>query len=215
MKETPLEISLFRHGELVADAQGRVVGHADVPLSKRGEQQAQWWAREFQQVKFDAIYSSDLQRARYGAELLAAPRGLSVQAAAEWREIDVGDWQMRRYAELDSASVTRCFSDPATFAYPGGESFAAFAERLASALQGLRSRHSKGGTIALVAHGGVTRAVLAYALALPINAWLRLAQDYACLNQITWYEGSFPTIQLMNRCPTESELKRLQQGEVK
>jgi probable phosphoglycerate mutase len=209
MKALPLEISLFRHGELIVDAQGRLVGHADLPLSKRGERQAQWWAREFQSFSLDAVYSSDLQRARYGAEVLAAPRGLSVQALPAWREIDVGAWQMRRYSELDNQAITHCFSDPATFAYPGGESFAAFAERITQALQALRSRHPKGGHVALVAHGGVTRAVLGLALELPINSWLRLAQDYACLNRITWYENSPPTIQLMNRVPAEYELKTL------
>ena len=55
-----------------------------------------------------------------------------------------------------------------------------------AALDHLRQTH-KSGDIALVAHGGVCRAIIGSALEMPMKNWLRLAQGYGCVNVIEWY----------------------------
>jgi len=56
--------------------------------------------------------------------------------------------------------------------------------------------HSNG-QVVLVVHGGVCRTIIGTALGIPARNWLRLAQDYSCLNVIDWYDGN-PILQLLN-----------------
>jgi alpha-ribazole phosphatase len=87
-------------------------------------------------------------------------------------------------------------NDPVSFEYPGGESFANFTLRIQRALDQLLLTHPYG-EIALVAHGGVCRAIIGGILGMPMRNWLRLAQSYGCLNVITWYE-SYPMLEILN-----------------
>jgi hypothetical protein len=41
------------------------------------------------------------------------------------------------------------------------------------------------------------RAIIGSALGIPADNWLRLSQDYACLNVIDWYNRN-PSLQLLN-----------------
>ena len=207
MNTQPFQLYLMRHGEVEQAAQGRLHGWTDVALSPRGQAQAGWLAAELAHVEWQGAHCSDLQRTRYGAQLLLA----NAQADAAWREISMGAWEGCAFSELDPQAVAQCFENPAAFTYPNGESFVGFAERIAKSLAALRQQHPHGGAVALVAHGAVNRAILGAALGLPINAWLRLAQDYGCLNLIEWYDWHplvRPLVRLVNRTPTEAELRK-------
>ena len=68
------------------------------------------------------------------------------------------------------------------------------------------------GQVVLVVHGGVCRTLIGTALGIPAKNWLRLSQDYACLNVIDWYNHS-PSLQLLNLgygrvCELEQILRR-------
>ncbi len=193
----------MRHGEVESAAQGRLNGWTDVALSPRGQAQARWLAAELAHVEWQGIHCSDLQRATSGAQLF----GLPIKSDAAWREIAMGAWEGCALNELNAEAVAQCFENPSAFAYPNGESFVGFAERIASALTALRRQYPQGGAVALVAHGAVNRAILGEALSLPINSWLRLAQDYGCLNIIEWYDAH-PLVRLVNRTPTDAELRK-------
>ena len=111
----------------------------------------------------------------------------------------MGEWEGRILAALHEHApglVAQLFNDPASFKYPGGESFAAFTARVQRALDQLLITHGTG-EVALVAHGGVCRAIIGNALGMPTHNWLRLAQDYGCLNVIDWYDVN-PTVRLLN-----------------
>jgi alpha-ribazole phosphatase len=111
----------------------------------------------------------------------------------------MGEWDGRTIAALHADApelVARLFDDPASFEYPEGESFACFTERVLKAVDQLLMTHSNG-EVVLVAHGGVCRAIIGSALGIPPKNWLRLSQDYSCLNVIDWYDGN-PLLQLLN-----------------
>ncbi len=57
-------ITLVRHGEIDNDYLGCYNGHIDIALSKKGHQEAVLVAKQFEHTRFDAVYSSDLIRAR-------------------------------------------------------------------------------------------------------------------------------------------------------
>jgi len=194
-----LRLYLIRHGEVEGAASGKLLGRTDTPLSQCGLKQSRQLAKNLSAAQLCAIYSSDLQRARLTAETIGIHHRLKVQQSSAWREIDMGEWEGRTLAALHEEApglVAQLFSDPASFEYPGGESFAAFTARLQRALDQLLITHGNG-EVALVAHGGVCRAIIGSALGIPAKNWLRLAQDYGCLHVIDWY-GLNPVLRLLN-----------------
>jgi alpha-ribazole phosphatase/probable phosphoglycerate mutase len=200
--QKPLRLYLIRHGEVEGAEAGKLLGRTDAPLSERGREQSHQLAEFLSTENLERVYCSDLLRARTMADTIARRSNLDVRASSAWREIDMGEWEGRTFAALHHEArelVAQIFSDPASFVYPHGESFAAFTGRVRVALgQLLTTRDSS--NIALVTHGGVCRVILGDALGMAAQNWLRLAQDYGCLNVIDWYDGN-PTVKLLNGLP--------------
>jgi broad specificity phosphatase PhoE len=68
----------------------------------------------------------------------------------------------------------------------------------------LRARHAND-TIALVTHGGVIRILLAEALGMPHVNIFRVAQGYAAINRIRYYDAT-PSVELVNYSPSNDTL---------
>jgi len=202
-----LRLHLIRHGEVEGITEGQLIGRTDRPLSARGISQAHQLAEALTLARLAAVYSSDLQRARVTAEIIGKQRELTVHESSAWREVDMGDWEGLTVAALYEETpelIEQVFSDPASFQYPGGESFADFTVRVQAALDQLLATHESG-DVALVAHGGICRAIIGSVLGIPMGNWLRLAQHHGCLNIIEWYRGN-PIVSLMNWVPTTNLL---------
>lgn len=153
---------LIRHGESLSNAEGRVQGRADVPLSPLGRRQAEalaGWARGLEGVA--EIWSSPLVRARATAAPIAAVLGLEVRICDELAELHAGVFQGHFWDDLERMfpeAVARWRSGDPDYAIPGGESRAALAARGRDAIASLAARDA-GGMI-VVAHGGVLTAAL-------------------------------------------------------
>ena len=153
---------LIRHGESLSNAEGRVQGRADVPLSPLGRRQAEalaGWARGLDRVA--EIWSSPLERARATAAPIAAALGLEVHICAELAELHAGVFQGHFWDDLERMfpdAVARWRSGDPDYAIPGGESRSALAARGRGALEALAGRAA--GEMIVVAHGGVLTAAL-------------------------------------------------------
>jgi len=196
-------VLLLRHGEPEVQSRDRCYGRLDVGLSPRGLEQATRAAAFLQEVGIAAVYASPRRRAVESARPLAQPRGLAVKMDPDLREIDFGalegltyDEARIRYPEIYSAWMER----PTEVTFPGGEGYAQLRARVIGALTRLRRAHA-GATFAVVAHGGVTRTVLATSLGLPDAHIFRLAQDYAALSIIDWIDD-VPIVRLVNAAPS-------------
>jgi broad specificity phosphatase PhoE len=162
---------LLRHGATEANLarppwlQGRRV---DAPLARLGVRQAEA-TRDFLAIRpIDVCYCSPLLRAIQTATIVAAPHGLSPQPLEDLTECDVGtweglDWQAIRY--FDAEGYRHFMANPATFGYPGGESFADVHRRVSVALERLLTQHA-GHAILVVGHHVVNRTYLAGLLGL-------------------------------------------------
>jgi 2,3-bisphosphoglycerate-dependent phosphoglycerate mutase len=148
---------LVRHGETDWNADGRLQGHTDRPLSDHGRRQARKLAEELSGEEIEAVYSSDLARARETAEVVGDRLGLPVELDPELREKDWGNWE----------GLTAVERDRVEFA---GESTEAHQQRMLRALERISERHPGDARVLVVTHGGSMRRVQAAAmgLALPV-----------------------------------------------
>src|SRR5260370_2319040 len=124
-----LRLHLIRHGEVERAAAGKLLGRTDTPLSERGLEQSRQLAEKLAAAHLSAIYSSDLQRARMTAEIIAKRSKLNTQQSSAWRGIDTGHWECRTITSLlDQAPGMneQLFNDSASFEYPGAQSVATF-----------------------------------------------------------------------------------------
>jgi broad specificity phosphatase PhoE len=90
---------LVRHGATTAPA-NVTIGSSDPPLSLEGRDQAKALAVQLAHRRPVRIFASDARRAVATAEAIAAVHGLRVQVDRRLRELDFGDWEGRRLAEL-------------------------------------------------------------------------------------------------------------------
>src|SRR3954447_2263287 len=95
----PDRLILVRHGESTWNAEERLQGQLDPPLSERGREQSRALAGIVDGVPDDRGVCSDLSRARETAELIGLRPG---RLDPRWREIDVGAWGGQTAAEIDA-----------------------------------------------------------------------------------------------------------------
>jgi len=129
---------LVRHGQTAWNLEGRYQGQSDIPLNAAGLEQARELARTLQNVRFDAVYSSDLVRALETANtIIALHDHLQVHVDPRLREINQGEWEgvqieeiRTQYAHLWQARQV----DPVNLRPPGGETVGEVFQRMHSAL---------------------------------------------------------------------------------
>src|SRR5919204_950818 len=157
---------LARHGETDWNRARRWQGHADRPLTDRGRAQAAALAERLADIALDAVYSSDLRRARDTAEAVAAIQGVDVVELAELREVNVGSWEglTRDEAEARLPDGLRRWRAGGT-GWDDGETYAEMSRRVLAAVERIATDH-EGGRVLIVSHGGPIRAVPGAALGL-------------------------------------------------
>jgi broad specificity phosphatase PhoE len=139
---------LVRHGETDWNAEGRLQGHTDRPLNERGRSQAKELAERLAGEGADAIYASDLTRAKETAEIVGARLGLTVVIDADLREKNWGSWE-----GLTGDERVRVEFE--------GESTKEHRDRMVRAVQRIAERHP-GQRVIVVTHGGSLRRVQAF-----------------------------------------------------
>jgi probable phosphoglycerate mutase len=156
------ELLLVRHGETDWNRDQRFQGHADPPLNETGRAQARSVANDLAAERIDAIYTSDLARARETAELIAERAGVPFVLEPQLREVDVGEWQGLTQDEIEERfpEGMRNWHERG-HGWERGETYDQLAERVLEALERIVSRHP-GGRVVVVGHGGTIRVTRAH-----------------------------------------------------
>jgi broad specificity phosphatase PhoE len=143
---------LVRHGESEWNAEGRWQGHADPPLTRLGEAQAESAVLPF---PVSEIWSSPLVRARRTAEIIGDVIGIEARVDARLQERDAGDWTGLTRAEIDAhwpGYLARRLR-PDNF-----EPDPPIAARALEVLDEI-ARHESSDGVLVVSHGGLIRVV--------------------------------------------------------
>ncbi len=151
-----MRLLLIRHGESVANAEGRLQGHLDVLLSDRGRRQAECLAQKLAPLGVEALYTSPLRRAAETAEIIGAHLRLSVQERKPLMERNVGVLEGLTRDEI-IAKFPRYMparTELRQIEIEGFEQDEAFASRVRDVLGSIIETHA-GQTVAVVTHGGI------------------------------------------------------------
>lgn len=192
-----METSLFlvRHAPVVGQ-HGRCYGTTDVDCDTTDAKAFAGLAAILPDA--EALWTvTPLSRTVRTADAVWAARGISAPAyrlVPDLIEQSFGNWQGKTYAELgaygqgDARSTHRHWLTMADIKPEGGESFVEVCARVASALDEVVAA-AKGKKAAVVCHGGVIRAALAYALGTSPEAALSIVVDTLSVTRLDRFDG--------------------------
>lgn len=163
---------LIRHGQTEDNQREVWQGHLGRGLSAHGREQSARLAERLRRatIRVDALYSSDLDRARETAEILGGALGLAPVLEADLREVNLGAWQGLSRAEVaahfpEEWAAWRRGEDVRR---GGGETYAEVGARMARAVKQIAARHA-GGTAAIVSHGAAIKTFTAAVLGIAVD----------------------------------------------
>ena len=93
-------IYLIRHGETEWNEKKLIQGHSDIPLNEKGELQSKQLGEKLKDIHFEAVFSSDLIRAKRTAEIIILEKKLAVITTNTLRERMFGRFEGKHIDEL-------------------------------------------------------------------------------------------------------------------
>ncbi len=160
----PKHVLLLRHGSTEQGSNGLFTGRLDVPLSKKGEEQARAWTPVFDKYPNATAFTSPLVRATETARLAGLSDPVVAGTLAEWDLGSLEGVDADRYrSERPGWSIfTRGIDDGS------GESIPDIEVRTARTWAMLRERG--GDLVVVVSHGQYLRALITRVVGLPLSA---------------------------------------------
>lgn len=159
----PKKIIIVRHGETDYNVRSVIQGHLDIPLNKKGIEQADMAAEVLKKETIDVFFSSDLQRALVTAKKTARHHNKEVVVTTSLRE--------RRFGKLEGMETKKIieliptFTMEQNFSIPDNvkmkydiETDSALKARISEFVKKVHVHNGK--TIAIFSHGGLIRNLL-------------------------------------------------------
>jgi alpha-ribazole phosphatase len=179
-----MELNLIRHPRPVTEADV-CIGQLDVECAAGWEAHADRLARVM--APPERVYTSPSRRCRVLAERLASGYRLRAQSDPRLLELNFGDWEGRRWADIGHGALASG-GDSLSLAPPGGETWGELLGRVEEFLAGLPRTL---GQVAIVTHSGPVRAALVHCLALPPAAGTRFEVGYGRLTRLKETSGEW------------------------
>ena len=194
------KIYLIRHAEAEGNLYRRIQGHWDGSITALGLQQIDALAQRFRHEHIDALYCSNLSRARVTAEAITRYHDVPAVATPRLAEICMGVWEGRAWGDVEHEfpEQMRYFNtDPEKWSVPGGEPIREVQKRMTRAIQDLAARHD-GQTVAVVSHGMAIRAYLCTVLGIPNSEMSTLPYGDNTSVSLLLVDGERTTVEYYN-----------------
>ena len=188
-----MKLTLVRHTSLQIPA-GVCYGQSDVDVAATFLEEAHHTLSKIDRLKFDAVYSSPLQRCAKLAECLVEG---DIRHDERLKELHFGDWEMQAWDDLPRDYFDEWAQNYAHMAPPNGETFSQLQQRGVAFMQQVQQAHPQGHVL-VVTHGGMIRALLAHVLNMPLKGLFRIGVDYGSVSQLD-LSGTIPKISFINR----------------
>ncbi len=159
---THSRLILVRHGQSTFNAERRIQGQLDPPLTDLGWREAEATATRFGAGRVAGFYCSPLARAHQTASAIGRALGHEAEPVPGLMEIGLGTWEGRTAGDL-AREEPELWAQWTEFSswdlVPGGEGRIAFTDRVSTTLHDLWARHPEGDVLC-VTHGGVVQVAL-------------------------------------------------------
>ena len=188
-----LQVYLVRHGETVWNAERRIQGQSDSPLTEKGEQQAHQVGERVKHLGITHVIASDLGRTRRTAEIIADACGCTVTLDPRLRELNMGVLEKRPLdgltAEEEQWRAT-LVNGTEGGRIPEGESMTEMATRMHAALNACLELPA-GSRPLLVSHGMALGSLVSTILGLPAYAERRLRLRNCSISRVDYQQSAW------------------------
>ncbi|MCP5446281.1 MAG: histidine phosphatase family protein [Chromatiaceae bacterium] len=164
---------VVRHYKTLINASGHILGWGDAPRVRDWEADLAFVDEILtaRKIKFSAVYTSYLERARQTGMFYARKRGIHLlHDSVNLNEINYGELYRKSKLWVEQ-NIPQHKRDP-DFVYPGGESFVQMQARSVGFLKSVACRRQDE-TILVVVHAGVIRGFISHFLGLPYAEHLK------------------------------------------
>jgi len=186
-----LQAYLVRHGETLWNAERRIQGQSDSPLTDKGETQARQVAERAKALGITHIITSDLGRTRRTAEIIADICGCDVTLEPRLRELNMGVLERRpldSLTEEEEGWRRQLVNGTADGRIPEGESMQELSDRMHAALAACLEL-PQGSRPLLVSHGMALGCLVSTILGLPAYAERRLRLRNCSISRIDYQQS--------------------------
>lgn len=180
-------ILLVRHPETEANAARRYLGRTESPFTERGAGQAAALIEAIAAFGPSLVLASPRERAISVARPAAEKCGCGFRIEADLDELDFGQAEGKTYEEAWAGKVAIGEArDPGHAPFEDGETWGSWRARMGSASRTLLEGPP---TVAVVAHAGTVRGIIAELLGLPTQAAWRFRVRNATLSVVSITDG--------------------------
>ncbi|WAH51205.1 2,3-diphosphoglycerate-dependent phosphoglycerate mutase GpmB [Pseudescherichia vulneris] len=186
-----LQVYLVRHGETQWNAERRIQGQSDSPLTAKGEQQARQVAERAKALGITHVITSDLGRTQRTAEIIADVCGCEITLDARLRELDMGVLEKRPIESLTEEEEQwrrQLVNGTSDGRIPEGESMQELSDRMHAALATCLEL-PEGSRPLLVSHGMALGCLVSTILGLPAWAERRLRLRNCSISRIDYQQS--------------------------
>ena len=186
-----LQVYLVRHGETQWNAERRIQGQSDSPLTEKGVQQAWQVAERARTLGITHVITSDLGRTQQTARIIADACGCDVMLEPRLRELDMGVLEKRHIDTLTEAEEgwrRTLVNGTEDGRIPEGESMQELSVRMHAALAECLKLPA-GSRPLLVSHGIALGCLVSTILGLPAYAERRLRLRNCSISRIDYQES--------------------------
>jgi probable phosphoglycerate mutase len=209
-------VIIVRHGQSTYNTERRIQGRSDTSqLTQKGRDDASKVGKALSNIKFNAIYSSPLQRASLTAEIICRDSGQSTapQTSNNLVEVDLPNWVGMTTTEVKEkfpSDYETWHSHPDKFMMSiptssGNREFfpvLSLYEQAKQCWEEILGRH-KGETILIVGHNGINRALISTALGIPAARYHSLQQSNCGISILNFSGGLGENVQLESMNQTQ------------
>ena len=194
------KIFLIRHAEAEGNLYRSAHGQSEGLITPRGHVQIRQLEQRFADEKIDAVYSSDLIRAKVTATAVAGPRGLPINTTEKLREVCMGEWEELAWGDIERNYPELCKTfglDPANWHVEGSEAYEDVISRVNDFITEAAQKHD-GGTIALFCHGFAIRSFFCRLMGYASNESIKLPYCDNTAVALLLYDGGKFTIEFQS-----------------
>ena len=132
-----MKLYITRHGKTLWNTEGRLQGCLDSSLTKEGIEKAMELSKRLSEFNINAIFSSDLKRAKDTAYYIKANNDYFMMYLPELREMSFGDWEGLTISQVQSdykEQFDNFEKNPLIYDNKGGENFETLIKRVSDGL---------------------------------------------------------------------------------